>query len=108
MAKIKTRKPVDLVSVDHRLVQIGLAPGIVSRHDEAAGEWELETADPSISDADLRRVITDVPAAPPANAAADARADRRARARALLDKDSWQAKDTEAAVRLLLTEQLEG
>lgn len=109
MAKIKTRKLVDLSMVDKRLVQMGLAPGLVSRMDSGAGELELETADPTISDADLQRVVTDLPERKPADPAAVAarREARRTEAAALADKAAWTPKDTEAALRLLLAAELD-
>lgn len=109
MAKIKTRKRVDLSAVDKRLSQIGLAPGLVQRANAATGEFEIESADPSISDADLLRVVNDVPEVPAHDetATAERRAKRRDDAVTLAAKPTWNAKDSEAALRLLLDAEIE-
>jgi hypothetical protein len=110
VAKLTTRKHVDPVALSARLAQIDLPPGVVSRHNAKAGEWEIETADPAVSDADLARVIAALPESPVAEPPADGtavHAERRAAAMALLAKAKWNATDTEAAVRLLLTAELE-
>jgi hypothetical protein len=109
VAKIKTRKMVELSAVDKRLTQMGLTPGMVGRMDVATGELELETADPSISNADLQRIVTDLPEHKPADPAevAARRDARRGEAKALADKATWNAKDTEAALRLLLAVELD-
>lgn len=110
MAKIKTRKHVDLAAVDKRLSQIGLAPGLVQRANATTGEFEIESADASISDADLLRVVNDVPEVPThgdGDASAERRALRRDTAVALSAKQSWTPKDTESALRLLLEAEIE-
>lgn len=109
MAKIKTRKHVDLAAVDRRLDQMDLQPGLVARHDAEAGEWEIETADESISEADLRRVLNDVPEVVERDPEADgdARAERRTAMQELSDKTKWQQADTEAALRLILAAELD-
>lgn len=109
MAKIKTRRHVDVGAVDRRLQQIGLAPGLVMRHDAQRGEYEIETADESISAGDLQRVLDAVPDAPgdPDAERRQRRARRSADAAALLAKPKWSAVDNEAAVRLLLESEIE-
>lgn len=109
MAKIKTRKRVDLEVVDKRLAQIGLTPGLTMRAYDATGEFEIESGDPAIGDADLLRVVADVPEVP-ANSPqerADRRAARRASAVTLSAKQTWNAKDSETALRLLLEAEIE-
>lgn len=109
MAKIKTRKRVDLGAVDKRLSQIGLAAGLVQRANAATGEFEIETADASIADADLLRVVNDVPEVPAhdGDAAAARKAARLDAAVALSSKQTWNAKDSESAARLLLEAEIE-
>lgn len=109
MAKIRTRRRVDLGAVDRRLSQIGLAAGLVQRANESTGEFEIESADASISDADLLRVVNDVPEVPAHDPQIDAdrRTLRRDTAAALAAKQSWTPKDTESALRLLLEAEIE-
>lgn len=109
MAKIKTRKRVDLGAVDRRLAQIGLAPGLTMRANDATGEFEIESADAAISNADLLRVVTDVPEVPAHDpkVETDRRAARRDAATSLAAKQTWNAKDTETALRLLLDAEIE-
>lgn len=109
MAKIKTKRHVDIGAVDRKLAQLGLPAGLVMRANDARGEFEIETSDPSVSDGDLQRVLDSVPDAPVHDPAADTerRAKRRADAVTLRDKSKWTPADSETALRLLLDAEIE-
>lgn len=111
MAKIKTRKRVDPTAVDKRLEQVGLTPGLVMRSFDETHEYEIEAVNASISADDLSRIVDALPEVPHPDEArrlsSERRTARRGSARDLLAKSKWSPVDTEAALRLLLTAELE-